>query len=203
MSKPLKNEFSDNDANAGEPPASRETLIAQAATRPNLLAAHTIRRFNHMLGDISLMELTNELSTQIIRVLQGDLGRAEEALAAQAIVLDTLFHTLAIKALQAPGADQQALILKLALQSQRQCCQTYQALSSIKKPPAVTVVSQTNIGQTVQVNNGAIGNNPQTILENELLETPHGERLDSGAQIAAIATHQDMATLAELNRPQD
>lgn len=160
------------------------------------MAAHTISRFNYVLGDVGLMELTHELSTQISRVQQGDLARAEETLAAQAIVLDTLFNALAVKALQAPVVTQQALILKLALQSQRQCCQTYEALSAFKKPPAVTVVSQTN----VQVNNGATASNSQTVLENELLEMPHGERLDRGTQITAITAHQDMAVLAEIDR---
>jgi hypothetical protein len=196
MSPSLKNEFSDDRVDVSEPSMSRETLIAQAATRPNLMAAHTISRFNYVLGDVGLMELTHELSTQISRVQQGDLARAEETLAAQAIVLDTLFNALAVKALQAPGATQQALILKLVLQSQRQCCQTYETLSAFKKPPAVTVVSQTN----VQVNNGATASNSQTVLENELLEMPHGERLDRGTQITAITAHQDMAALAEIDR---
>ncbi|MBF6650913.1 hypothetical protein [Methylobacter sp. BlB1] len=203
MSKSLKDQFSGDPADTDEPPISREALIAQAATRPNLMAAHTISRFNHVVGDIELMEMAHELNTQISRIQQGNLGRVEETLAAQAITLDTLFNALAVKALQAPGAEQQALILKLALQSQRQCCQTYETLSTLKKPPAVTMVSQTNIGQAVQVNNSAVGNQPQTILENELLEISHGERLDSGTQITAIATHQDMAALAELNRSSD
>lgn len=38
------------------------------------------------------------------------------------------------KALQAPGLDMQATVPKLALQAQRQCCQTLDALSAIKNP---------------------------------------------------------------------
>jgi hypothetical protein len=182
----------------GEPSMRREALIAQAATCPNLMAAHTISCYNHVLGDISLVDLSHELNEQISRIQQGDMSRAEETLAAQAIVLDVLFNSLAAKALQAPGLDMQAIVLKLALQSQRQCYQTYEALSAFKKPPAVTVVSQTN----VQVNSGATHDSSQTILENELLEIPHGERLDSGTQITAIATHQNVATLEKLDRPE-
>jgi len=85
------------------------------------------------------------LDTQISRVQKGDQGRMEETLAVQAIVLDTLFNALAVKSLQAPGLDMQATVLKLALQSQRQCCLTIEALAAIKKPPGVTVVRQTNI----------------------------------------------------------
>lgn len=126
----------------------------------------------------------------------------EETLAAQAIVLDTLFNALAVKSLQAPGLDMQAKALKLAMQSQRQCCLTIEALSAIKKPPAVTVVPQTNIGQAVQENNGTTDEIPQPHLENELLEIKHGKRLDSGAQIAPITVNQDLAAMEKLDRPQ-
>jgi hypothetical protein len=196
--KPETRKAKGGKTEGSEPSMRREALIAQAATRPNLMAAHTISCYNHVLGDISLVDLSHELNEQISRIQQGDMSRAEETLAAQAIVLDVLFNSLAAKALQAPGLDMQAIVLKLALQSQRQCCQTYEALSAFKKPPAVTVVSQTN----VQVNSGATHDSSQTILENELLEIPHGERLDSGTQITAIATHQDVATLEKLDRPE-
>lgn len=126
----------------------------------------------------------------------------EEMFATQAIVLDTLFNSLAVKALQAPGLDMQVMVLEMALQSQRQCCLTIEALSAIKKPPAVTVVRQTNIGQAVHVNNGATDEIPQTNLENELLEINDGERLDSGAQIAPITVNQDLAAMEKLDRPQ-
>jgi hypothetical protein len=149
------------------------------------------------------MEMAGELNTQIIRIQKGDLGRAEETLAAQAIVLDTLFNTLAVKALQAPGLDMQAIILKLSLQSQRQCCQTIEALSAIKNPPAVTVVRQTNIGQAVQVNNGKTDEIPQTDLENELLEKTDGQWLDTRAASATSGSDQNMEALAMLDRPKE
>jgi hypothetical protein len=197
------NEVSDNHFNSIEQPLSREALLAKAVTRPNLLAANTITHFNQVLGNVGLMEMAAELNEQISRVQNGDLGRAEETLAAQVIVLDTLFNTLAVKSLQAPGLDMQAVVLKLALQAQRQCCQTYETLSAIKNPPTVTVVRQTNIGQAVQVNNSATDENQKSHLENELLENTHGERLDIGAQITPIAVNQDLETMAKLDRSED
>jgi hypothetical protein len=191
MSKSL-NELSEDRSETSEQPSRREELVAspaKAATHPNFLAAYTISRFNQTLGNLPVVDIVNILGKQIGRVKNGDLGRMEETLANQAIVLDTLFNSLAVKALQAPGMDMQAMVLKLALQSQRQCCLTVEALSAIKKPPAVTVVRQTNIGQAVQVNNGATDEIPQTNLENELLESKHGERLDRGAQIAPITVN--------------
>lgn len=198
MSKPKK-ELSD-DSKSCEQPLSREALLARAALLPHFLAANTISSFNQVSGSTGLMEMVSELNLQISRVQNGDMGRAEETLAAQAIVLDTLFNTLAVKSLQAPGLDMQSVVLKLALQAQRQCCQTYEALSSIKNPPTVTVVRQTNIGQAVQVNNSATDENQKSHLENELLEISHGERMDSRTQGSAINTNQDLEAMEKLNR---
>jgi len=196
------NEIPDDHSESNEQPLSREVLIAKAASRPNLLAANTISRYNHVLGKVGLMEMACELDAQISRVQKGDLGRMEETLANQAIVLDNLFNSLAVKALQAPGLDMQVTVLKLALQSQRQCCLTVEALSAFKKPAAVTVVRQTNIGKAVQVNNGGTDETTKPILENELLEINHVERLDSRAKITSITANQDMAAMEKLDRPQ-
>lgn len=198
MSKPKK-ELSD-DSKSSEQPLCREVLLARAALLPHFLAANTISSFNQVSGSTGLMEMVSELNLQISRVQNGDMGRAEETLAAQAIVLDTLFNTLAVKSLQAPGLDMQSVVLKLALQAQRQCCQTYEALSSIKNPPKVTVVRQTNIGQAVQVNNGVTDENQKSHLENELLDINHGERMDSRTQGSAINTNQDLEAMEKLNR---
>ena len=195
------NEIPDDHSESNEQPLSREVLMAKAATLPNLLAANTISRFNRVCGNLELINIVDELNTQISRVQKGDLGRTEETLAAQAIVLDTLFNILAVKSSLASGLEMQAILLKLALQAQRQCCLTFEALSAIKKP-AVTVVRQTNIGKAVQVNNGGTEETTRPILENELLEINHGERLDGGTQITSITANQDMAAMEKLDRPQ-
>ncbi|MEC4747520.1 hypothetical protein [Methylomicrobium sp. Wu6] len=149
------------------------------------------------------MELVSELGEQVSRTQKGDMSRAEETLAAQAMVLDSLFNSLAVKALQAPGLDMQATVLKLALQAQRQCCQTLDALSAIKNPPAVTLVRQTNIGQAVQVNNRTTEDIPAANLENELLEQENGQRLDTRAQSAPITNDSNLATVEKRHRAKD
>ena len=201
MSKSI-NKLSDDHSESSEQSPSHEVLLAKVAIHPTVLAAHTISHYNKTSGNVGLMELIGELSKPISRLKNGDLGRTEETLAAQTIVLDTLFNSLAVKAMHAPGLDRQAIVLKLALQAQRQCCQTIEVLSAIKKPPAVTVVRQTNIGQAVQVNNGATDEIPQTNLKNELLEINDGERLDRGAQAEPITVNQDLAAMEKLDRPQ-
>lgn len=200
MRKSPRKTADNNTSNSGEAHPTRETLIAQVATKPTFLAANTIRTFNHVVGQIDLMSMADELEEQVSRIHKGDMSRAEDTLAAQAVVLDTLFNTLATKALKAPGLANQAVLLKLALQSQKQCCQTLEALAAVKNPPAVTLVRQTNIGQAVQVNNGSTDDIPAANLENELLENHHGQRLDTGAQSTPIPTHSNLAAVEQGHR---
>lgn len=201
MSKSIKKLEQPSEEDPVRP--NRETLIAQVATRPTFLAANTIRAFNQVIGEIDLIGMANELQEQATLIKKGDMSRAENTLAAQAIVLDTLFNTLAAKALKAPGLANQAVMLKLALQAQKQCIQTLEALSTIKNPPAVTVVRQTNIGQALQVNNGTTDDIPAANLENELLEQEHGQRLDTRAQSAPIPTDSNLATVEKCHRAKD
>ncbi|MGZ4997474.1 MAG: hypothetical protein ACXV8J_06545 [Methylobacter sp.] len=201
MSKPLKKSEKPSEADPGRP--SRETLVAQVATRPTFLAANTISAFNQVLGEIDLMGMAGELEEQVSLIKKGDMSRAENTLAAQAIVLDTLFNTLAVKALKAPGLENQSVMLKLALQAQKQCSQTLEALGAIKNPPAVTVVRQTNIGQAVQVNHGTSDEITAINLENELLEQDNGQRLDTGAQNAPIPADTNLATVEKRHRAKD
>ena len=199
---PALNKVSDSSFNSTKQPLSREALEAGAALRPCFLAANSITKYNRVLGKLDLMAVVDELDLQINKIKIGDMARAEETLAGQAIVLDTLFNSLAIKALQAPGLDMQAVIIKLGLQAQKQCCQTFEALAAIKNPP-VTVMSQMNIGQAVQVNNGRGDNISKPNLENELLEHSHGERLDFGTQGSASTINQNLATMEKLDGSQN
>lgn len=201
MSKSLKK--SDRPSEQGQVRPSRATLVAQVATRPTFLAANTISAFNQVLGEIDLMGMADELEKQVNLLKKGDMSRAEDTLAAQAIVLDTLFNTLAVKALKASGLENQSVILKLALQAQKQCSQTFESLGAIKNPPTMTLVRQTNIGQAVQVNNGTTEDIPAANLENELLEQQHGQRLDTRAQSAPIPTDSNLATVEKRHRAKD
>lgn len=199
---PASNKVSDSSLNSSKQPLSREALEAGAALRPCFLAANSITKYNRVLGKLDLMAVVDELDLQINTIKNGDMGRAEETLGAQAVVLDTLFNSLTIKALQAPGLDMQAVVLKLALQSQKQCCRTFEALFAIKNPP-VTVMSQMNIGQAVQVNNSTTDNILKPDLESELLEHSHGERLDFGTQGTASGANQSLAAMEKLDGSQN
>ncbi|MDD5461514.1 MAG: hypothetical protein PHG00_07760 [Methylococcales bacterium] len=186
-----------------DPTPSRKALMAKAAIKSQFLAANTIACFNRVLGQLDLLSVTEELEAQIDQIKKGDMNRAEETLAAQVAVLDTLFNSLAIKALKAQGLDMQTVVLKLAFQAQKQCCQTYQTLATIKNPPVVTVVRQTNIGQAVQVNNGTTEDVSKPNLENELLEHTHGQRLDFGTQSTSINANSNLETMEMLDGSQN
>ncbi|MDD5462733.1 MAG: hypothetical protein PHG00_14060 [Methylococcales bacterium] len=194
-----KTETKTEEDNLNDPTPSAQALMAKAATKSQFLAANTITCFNRVLGQLNLISVAEELEAQIDQIKKGDMDRAEETLAAQAGVLDTLFNSLAIKSLQALSLDQQILVFKLALQVQKQCCQTYEALAAIKNPPSVTVVRQTNIGQAVQVNNSKADNIPKPDLENELLEHTHGQRLDFGTRSTSIQDNSNLEAMEMLD----
>lgn len=199
---PALNKVSDSSFNSSKQPLSREALEAGAALRPCFQAASSIIKYNRVLGKLDLMAVVDELDLQINKIKIGDMGRAEETLAGQGIVLDNLFHCLVSKALQAPGLDMQAIVIKLVLQAQKQCCQTFESIAGIKNPRTVTVMSQTNIGQAVQVNSRG-DNISKPDLENELLEHSHGERLDFGTQGTASGANQNLATMEMLDGSQN
>jgi len=179
---------------------SREKMITKVATAPRVMAANTISAYNQVMGELSLADVVEELSSQINGLKNGNLSRIEDSLCSQAIALDTLFHSLALKALSAPRLDLQAVILKLAMQAQRQSCQTYEALVAIKNPSSVTVVKQTNISQAVQVNNAQIDAAQKSKLENELLEHTNGKRLDFRTTPETSSNNSVLETMAKINR---
>jgi hypothetical protein len=150
------------------------------------------------------------LMEQTCAVIDGDLTRGEAMLTAQAHSLDILFNTLARRASKAEYMESLDRYLKLALRAQSQCRATWEALATIKNPPMVGYVKQANIAHGhQQVNNApysaseaprARGNESS---QDKQLEEKHGERLDTRATGAAGRADPAMATLGEVDRPED
>lgn len=107
--------------------------------------------------------------------------------------------------------------MRLALRAQAQCARTVEALATIKNPPMV-FARQANIANQQIVSNGPVSELTPTReqyaparahaadsenMQNKLLEASYGERMDLGAQATASGTHQDLATMGQVNRPQD
>lgn len=164
-------------------------------------------------------------------VRKGSLSALEDTLSSQATSLDCIFNTLARKAADHlenkdlfehiatnedgkkhkgyPHLEAAEKIMRLALKAQAQCAKTIETLANIKNPSTVAFVRQANIGQAVQVNNGATPEavHPRTETqkakpENELLEVSHGERLDIRAPQASIRVNQAVEAVGTVNRPE-
>lgn len=187
----------------------KAALIAQAALRPSLQAAATIRAFPLVRDEsaVTIEALAAELQAHIGQVKTGNLGRAEAMLTAQAHTLDAIFGQLARRAASNMGEYLGAAetYLRLALKAQSQCRTTLETLAAIKNPAPIAFVRQANIAAgPQQVNNGLPASAPPRTREiesepNKLLEAENGERLDSRATGTAIRGDPEMATVGALD----
>src|SRR5688572_12028227 len=83
-----------------KPGQDRAALLAQTYLRPTLQAAATIQAFNAEKNDdgAGLKALMSELGKQAAALSDGNMGRAEAMLLAQAHTLDAMFGSLARRA---------------------------------------------------------------------------------------------------------
>jgi hypothetical protein len=177
---------------------------AREIIRPNINAAVSIQGYAKG-GDLT--GLIYALEHEIKRVNDGDLTRPGGMLVAQAHTLDMIFNALAQRAnrnMEAGYLDATDRYMRLAFKAQSQCRTTLETLAEIKNPRSVAFVKQANFAHgSQQVNNGSMPEASRA-RENEnrqskLLESQHGERMDTGTTGAAIGIDKAMATLGEIN----
>src|SRR6266508_2063444 len=106
--------------------------LAHTSLRPTVQAALTVRDYNKAFGELSINTLVADLGKQCELATNGDLGRAEAMLMAQAHTLDAIFHKLARKFTHCEYLNQFELNLRLALKAQSQCRATLETLAAIK-----------------------------------------------------------------------
>ena len=195
---------------AGKPNEDKAVAIARTVLRPTVQAAMTLKDYGKSYGDLELSGLIDALTAQTKAVTDGDLGRGEAMLAAQAHTLDAVFNNLARRAINAEYMDNLDRYLKLALRAQSQCRATWETLATMKNPPMIGYVRQANIAHGhQQVNNAAspAGDTSRlrenVNLQSKLLEENSGERLDIGAAGAAGRTNPAMAPLGKGDRTKD
>lgn len=179
-------------------------VIARTVLRPTVQAAATLREYGKSYGDLELPGLIEALTTQTEAANDGDLGRGEAMLAAQAHTLDAIFNNLARRAINSEYLEKLSTYLKLALRAQAQCRATWEALAAIKNPPVMGYVRQANIAHgPQQVNNGSNGPTPaaeQTQNRpNKLLEEGNDERLDTGTTETTGGVDPALAPLGPVN----
>ena len=134
------------------------------------------------------------------------MSSVEAMLYGQAKVLETMFTSLARRAANQDGLKQFQANLTLALKAQAQCRATLEALAEIKNPRPVQFVKQANMTTgPQQVNNAYAGTPSHSGIQsgagniqseqNKLLESDHGNYLDTRAQDAAGRANPCMATV--------
>ncbi len=208
--KPAKKSDPNQITAAGPPNEDKAVTIARTAIRPTVLAAVTLKEYGKGYGNLDLLGLIDALTAQTKAVNDGDLGRGEAMLTAQAHILDAVFNNLARRAINAEYMDNLDRYLKLALRAQSQCRATWEALATMKNPPMMGYVRQANIAHGHQQVNNAASNAGHTSrarenadLQSKLLEVNDAERLDFGAAGAPGRANPAMASVGEIDRTKD
>lgn len=148
---------------------THEQDIAWALLDPVIIAGCFLADQNKSLPNVDVNAFSDELRHHADAVQRGDLSRGEAMLAAQAHSLNSLFYSMANRSAARSKAgypDAAETYMKLAMRAQSQCRATWEAIAEIKNPRQVAFVKQANMGQNVQVNNGAVGTGPPLRTEN-------------------------------------
>jgi hypothetical protein len=190
------------------PDEDEATVFGRTVLRPTVQAAVTLQEYDKSYGDLDLNGLIAALTEQTKASNDGDLGRAEAMLTAQAHTLDAIFNNLARRAINAEYLNQFEQYLKLGLRAQSQCRATWEALSAIKNPPVMGYVRQANIAHgPQQVNNSASDDTPRARenqnSQNKLMEKKDGDRLDTGTTGTTGKADPAMATVGEIDGTKD
>ena len=140
-------------------------------------------------------------SSNLVR--EGDMAGPEAMLVSQAMALNLVFTELARRSALNMGEYIEASerYLRLALKAQAQRRATIETLAAIKNPPVV-IARQANISNgPQQINNGQPPRAEKfETAPNELLESEHGKRLDTGVAGASVRSHPALVAVGESHR---
>jgi hypothetical protein len=173
-------------------------LVSKLALKPSANGAAVVEAYSKgAFGEADINVLIDELRTQFDKVENGDLQYCESMLVGQANALQSIFVSLARRAVNQEYVKNYETFLRLALRAQNQSRMTLETLATIKNPPVV-FAKQANINQgngNQQVNNGTpapASHAEKSIIQPiELLEVQHGgETVDTSTTGAAIRENQ-------------
>ena len=202
-----------------QPEQSKAQALSHAALRPSVNCASVIEAYqgNLMGKEVDLGALVEGLADSCKGVKEGDLSRLEAMLLSQATALQTIFASLARRAITQEHLRQYEAFMGLALKAQAQSRATISALVDLKHPRQAMFVKQANIAQgPQQVNNQAAARaDPEHYAQarthgkdsepeqNKLLEADHGQpwqRMDTRAAQKAERSYQAVEAVASVNR---
>lgn len=185
---------------------SRSQLLAELATR-SVGNAYVARKFAMSNADeVDITDMVKAMSKAAKEVADGNLNRVEAMLVSQAISLDAMFQSLALRANKAEYMKNLEAFMRLALKAQSQCRTTIEAIGMLKNPG--TYIRQANIAQGhQQVNNTYAATSAHTVAEKSKVEPSKlmggkgHEWMDTRAQSQAGAGHQGMEAVGAIDRP--
>lgn len=177
--------------------AKREMAVGMI-TMPELNGALFIKN-NSKTDGVDVAALLEVLQEEAGKVIAGDDSSVQRYLFTQLHMTDMLFNRFA-SLMMSPenrGITQFKILGDMAAKFQNMSRRTAATLIDIKRPRQKTYirrVDQLNAAENQQVNNSTEqGLNP----ENEILEEPHGKRLDGRKTQAAIGADTHLGTVEE------
>ena len=197
-------------------PVNRE-MMKELTSDSAILAACAAHPYTEkMLSGLEMVDMGDNIRTEINRVNKDDLTGLVGMLVGQAHALQLMFTHLARRANGFEQLKQYQAFMGMALKTQAQSRATIQAIADLKFPRQVIVTKQANISQGhQQVNNGDAplqtmpampathaGNfqsEQNELLENVSHETQEKQRLDTRTPIKTGANDSQLATVATLN----
>lgn len=181
-------------------------LLAEITTR-SVGNAYVTRKFAMSNADeVDITDMVKAMSKAAKEVANGNLNRVEAMLVSQAISLDAMFQSLALRANKAEYMKNLEAFMRLALKAQSQCRTTIEAIGLLKNPG--TYIRQANIAQGhQQVNNTYAKTSEHTVAQkseveqSKLMEGKRHEWMDTRAQSQAVASHQGLEAVGAVDRP--
>lgn len=181
--------------------------VARRYTSSVAQAAYTIAELTDGKTDV-----VSVAESFIDRMRQLDKGTVESEmlLKTNALTLDALFHKMVKIGYSAPLIETMQATMNLAMRAQNQLRKTLLALEQVRHPAQKTFVTQQNIAQVQQVNNGLIPEAEHgNILKSEnklnnVNEAIHETRpLESSTESCTITQNPRIQDLDGLNRAED
>jgi hypothetical protein len=191
-----------------EPGEDQDAAEVKARLHPVVSATSTTRAFDSSLANTPFAVMVDELTRHVNDVKSNNMNRPETILMTQAHTLDVIFNALAQRAGANIGTNRDVAetYLRMALKAQAQCRSTLEALAEIKAPRSATFIRQANIAGQQQVNNGDQRTGGSTSAHeknitpsNELLESQHGERMDTRTASKASGTDPHLETVGAID----
>jgi hypothetical protein len=130
-------------------------------------------------------DVAADLRRAIAGVKSGNLDELESMLLAQGKALQAMFAHFAVKAAGPWSMNLTPAYAALAFKAQSQARATIIALAELKRPRQANFIGQQNVAVNQQVNNALTATSPLAFPPIELLEAPHGQRMDTRTEGAA------------------